>query len=106
MTWTKMNYRHSGWNNGYRYFTTWSRRRGLWSGDSGPLIRWLTEYYGPKSIEMLGPVTQTEMARVSAWYTPAVGFYPNPHWGMDTSKRRVYVTEETLMWARLLGKIS
>jgi hypothetical protein len=101
-----MNYRHSGWRHGYRYFASYSRRQGLWRNDLGDLSRWLTEHYGPKTIELYGPVTREEMSRDSFWHTPTAGFYRNPHWFLDTNRRRVYVTEETLTWARLSGRIS
>ena len=104
-TWTRMNYRHSGWSKGYRYFATWSSGLGMWNGGLGHLARWLTEYYGPSRIEMHGPLTQQQLSQDSFWHTPVVGMYPNPHWGVDSRKRRVYVTEETLLWARLMGKI-
>jgi hypothetical protein len=95
-----MNYRHRGWSNGYRYYANWRARLGVYTGGLGHMVKWLSEQYGPARVYLHGPLTREQMDR----YTPTLGYYPNPNWSLDTEKRRVYVTEETLMWARLLGK--
>ena len=103
MNWTKMNYRHWGWRSGYRYFTRWSHGLG-WHGTLGPLRQYLQERYGPPYILIEGPPSQEQIedSWVKAW---GLGRYPNPYWGMDTAKKRLYVTEETLLWARLQGQV-
>lgn len=98
-----MNYRHQGWRTGYRYFTRWSHGFG-WHGALGPLRKYLQERYGPPYILIEGPPSreQLEYSWVMAW---GLGRYPNPHWGIDTAKKRLYVTEETLLWAQLSGQV-
>ena len=102
MRWTKMNFRHNGWRTGYRYFTTWTGRQGLWGSGIGNFVRWLEQEYGPHRLYLAGPPTQEDLTRYywTGWH---LAYQPNPHWGKDTSKRRLYITEETLMWARLRG---
>ena len=97
-----MNYRHSGWSHGYRYFLTW-HPMGLHNAGLAPFRDWLVEQYGPCRIEIPGPLDAEQMSRPSAliW---GLGRYRNPNWDIDAHKRRIYVTEETLTWARLSGK--
>jgi len=105
MRWMKMNYRHRGWSNGYRYYANWRAGLGLWSGGLGSVVQWLAEQYGPARVYRHGPMTREQLADETAWHRPSLGHYPNPAWNIDTEKRRVYVTEETLLWARLQGRI-
>ena len=100
--WTQINHRHNGWGHGYRYFVTWDRM-GLYNVGLGAFRDWLAEQYGPSRIEIQGPLTAEEMANVrnQLWH---LGRYRNPVWDIDIYKRRIYVTEEALAWARLSGK--
>lgn len=43
---------------------------------------------------------QLESGWTMSW---GLGRMPNPHWGMDTAKKRLYLAEKTLLWARLKG---
>ena len=102
MKWYQMNYRHAHWRDGYRYFARWHWGQG-YGGTLGPLRKWLEEQYGPARIDIQGPLSAEQMSHpgYQLWH---LGRYPNPHWGVDTYKKRVYVTEETLAWARLSGR--
>jgi hypothetical protein len=102
MRWTQMNFRHSGWQTGYRYFTRWNRGLG-WQGALGPLRQHLEQQHGPAFIPIEGPPSreQLENSWVMAW---GLGRYPNPAWSLDPAKKRLYVTQETLLWARLQGQ--
>ena len=103
MKWHKMNYRHTGWRQGYRYFTTWTGRQGLWSSGIGGLVRFLEEEYGPSRNYIPGPPTREDISRFywTGWH---LGYCPNEHWMKDTRRRRIYITESALMWARLKGQ--
>lgn len=96
MKWVQMNHRHHGWRRGFRYYTTWSNRR--WA--SGPHIdlkRWLIEKYGVDQAPIAGPPTKEQYDRgLHVWF-PVLGYDYSPHWSMNVSRRRLYVTEEVMM---------
>ena len=101
--WTRMNFRHNGWKAGYRYFAAWSARSGYWGPGQRRLKEWLTAEYGPHRLYLAGPPTREDLSRCywTGWHLP---FQLNPHWNIDTEKRRLYISESALMWARLKGK--
>jgi hypothetical protein len=96
---TKMNHRHDKWRMGYRYFTTWGRRTGTYGAGLNSTIGWLRKVYGQEVMYLQGPPRERDVGR-NGWHLPLV---PNVKWTLDRRRRRLYMTEDTLSWARVNG---
>lgn len=102
MKWIKMNYRHSLWRLGYKWYATWPYSHWASSRRARELHKLLSKHYGPSQTEISEPSLPD--GRPQRFFND-LGYELNKNWYVDQNKRRIYVTEEVLTWTKLSGDI-